>query len=218
MRKFSVLLIFSLLFGMETSMAETDYSCLNQPGMACSGEFVNPKTPLIREDESIRGTVNAPLVLVKYSDFLCSYCAKASPTVKALLKKYEGKIQFIYKHFPLNPNSMVLSQYYEGLRLQGEEKAFQFHDAIFGNQLRSEEDFLNLMTRLNVDMDRLMTDINSTGVKERIAQDRDEAMEMGFGGTPGFLLNGVSVAGAYPMEHFEKIIDKLVEMGKVNLK
>ena len=210
----------ALFLGMGTSLANTN-ACLDQKGVACGGEFVNPKTPLIRQDESIRGTVGAPLVLVKYSNFLCPHCATASATVKTLLTKYEGKIQFIYKHFiGSHPYSVMVSQYYEAIRLQDEEKAFLFHDEIFGNHrmLRQGPSFLeSVANELDVDMTKLATDMNSTQVAERINQDVEEAIEMGFQGTPSFLINGVSVKGAYPAEHFVKIIDKLVEMGKVTL-
>jgi predicted DsbA family dithiol-disulfide isomerase len=36
-------------------------------------------------------------------------------------------------------------------------------------------------------------------------------------GTPGFLLNGIPVKGAYPIEYFEKIIERLQKMGKLKL-
>ena len=185
-------------------------------------EFENPKKPLIRPDETVRGTKGAPLVLVEYSDFECPYCTRGLDTVRALLKKYEGKIQFIYKHLPLDfhRNAMTASRYYEAVRLQDEEKAFKFHDEIFKNQrkLKKGESFLkSLAKKLNVNMGKLAKDINSSKVKDRIKQDMEEAATMGFQGTPGFLINGISVKGAYPVSHFDKVIKKLIEMGKVAL-
>ena len=185
-------------------------------------EFESPKNPLIRPDESIRGTKGAPLVLVEYSDFECPYCTRGLNTVQALLKKYDGKLQFIYKHLPLDfhPNAMLASQYYEAVRMQNEEKAFKFHDEIFRKQrqLKKGEKFLKPLAKgLGVDMGRLAKDIKSDKVKKRIQQDIEEAAKFGFQGTPGFLINGISVRGAYPPEHFDKIIAKLVEMGKVSL-
>ena len=188
---------------------------------AQKAEFDNPKKPLIRPDETIRGTKGAPLVLVEYSDFECSFCARGFKTVSSLLDKYKGKMQFVYKHLLLNfPNSMLASQYYEAIRLQDEEKAFRFHDEIFKNQrkLKKGEKFLkSLAKKINVDMGRLAKDVKSSKVKDRIEQDKKEAAEMGFQGTPGFLINGISVKGAYPVEHFDKVINKLIEMGKVSL-
>jgi protein-disulfide isomerase len=44
-----------------------------------------------------------------------------------------------------------------------------------------------------------------------------EAAKFGFQGTPGFLLNGVPVKGAYPTSHFDNIISELKKRGKINI-
>ena len=50
--------------------------------------------------------------------------------------------------------------------------------------------------------------MSSDTVKERIEADMAEARKFGFSGTPGFLINGVSLRGAYPFDEFKKIIDR----------
>lgn len=184
--------------------------------------FDNPLVPNIRSDEMIRGTKGAPIVVVEYSDFECPYCSRGYQVVRELLKKYEGKIQFIYKHLPLSfhQQAMISSQYYEAIRLQDESKAIKFHDEIFENQskLRQGEAFLKtLAKKVGADMTKLAKDLNSDKVKKRIAEDEEEAAKYGFQGTPGFLVNGIPVRGAYPVDHFVKIIDTLKEKGKIKL-
>ena len=66
-------------------------------------------------------------------------------------------------------------------------------------------------------MNKLAKDIKSDEVMNRIKQDQAEAAKFGFQGTPGFLLNGVPVKGAYPVSHFEGIVQELKKRGKVNL-
>ncbi len=176
--------------------------------------FKNPLKPMIRSDETIRGAKGAPLTLVEYSDFECPFCARGFETVRNLLKKYEGKIQFIYKHLPLSfhRNAMMASQYYEAIRLQSEKKAFQFHDELYANQgkLKKGEKYLkSVAKKLGVKMKKLRKDLNSKKVIERIKEDQKEAAKFGMSGTPGFLLNGIPVKGAYPLSHFEMIIKKL---------
>ena len=139
-----------------------------------------------------------------------------------MLEKYKGKIQFIYKHLPLSfhKQAQVASEYYEAIRLQSEEKAFKFHDVIFKEQdkLRNGESFLKAKARsLGVDMKRLSSDIKLPSIKKRIKDDMDEAQKFGIQGTPGFVLNGIPVKGAYPMSHFENIVSKLVEKKLVSL-
>ena len=184
--------------------------------------FDKPLRPLIRDDESIRGTKGAPLILVEYSDFECGYCARGFNTVMELMKKYDKKVQFIYKHLPLSfhQNARLASQYYEAIRLQDEKKAFRFHDEIFKQQrkLKRGGPFLKkLALKLKLDMKKLARDIKSKKVAKRIEQDEKEARKFGIQGTPGFILNGIPIKGAHPLESFVSIIEELEKQGKVKL-
>lgn len=184
--------------------------------------FDKPLVPKIRQDESIRGTKGAPLVLVEYSDFECPFCTRGFQTVQAFMNKYPGKVSFIYKHLPLSfhKNANAASKYYEAIRLQDEKKAFKFHDAIFANQrgLKNGEGFLKKTAKsVGANMSRLAKDLNNPKVQARIDEDQKEAASFGMQGTPGFLLNGVPIKGAYPIEHFDQIVEELKKRGKVKL-
>ncbi len=184
--------------------------------------FNNPLEPTIRADESIRGSKNGQIVLVEYSDFECPFCKRGFETVLSLLKKYDGKMKFVYKHLPLSfhQNANIASRYYEAIRLQDEQKAFKFHDLLYENQrsLSNGEKFLKAMAeKVGADMKKLAKDINDPKVAARIAEDEKEAAKFGMQGTPGFVLNGVPIKGAYPQTHFEQIISELVKRGKLTL-
>lgn len=184
--------------------------------------FNNPLQAEIRSDESFRGPKDAPITLVEYSDFECPFCSRGYSTVMELMKKYEGKIRFVYKHLPLSfhPQAMPAAQYYEAIRLQSPEKAWQFHDRIYKDQrkLQNGEAFLkSLAKELKVDMAKLEKDAKSEAVQKRIEADMAEAAKFGFQGTPGFLLNGVPVRGAYPASHFDSLIGELKKRGKISL-
>lgn len=186
--------------------------------------FANPLKPEIRDDETIRGTRGAPLVLVEYSDFQCPYCARGDKTVKQLLSKYEGKIAFVYKHLPLgfHNHAMLAAQYYEAIRMDNEQQAFKFHDQIFadGDKLKQGESYLKQVAKhAGVNMPRLAKTLKNRAseIKQRIAADMSEAERFGFQGTPGFLLNGVPIKGAYPLEYFDMIIAEMQKEKLVKL-
>ena len=184
--------------------------------------FTNPMKPEIRKDETIRGTKGAPIVLVEYSDYECPYCSRAFDTVMTLLEEYKGKIQFVYKHLPLSfhKNAKIASQYYEALRLQSPDLAYKLHDDIYKNQgkLKLGESYLKKLAKtLGADMARVKKDLNSQFVLDRIAQDEKEAAKFGFQGTPGFLLNGIPIKGAYPKAYFDEMIQKLKDKGKISI-
>lgn len=184
--------------------------------------FDKPLNAEIRKDESFRGPKDAPLTLVEYSDFECPFCTRGFQTVQDLMKKYDGKIRFVYKHLPLSfhEQAMPAAQYYEAIRLQDEKKAFAFHDEIFANQgkLKNGAAFLDASAKkVGADLAKVKKDLNSDAVKNRIAADMKEAAEFGMQGTPGFLLNGVPVRGAYPADYFVTLVEELQKRGKVKL-
>ena len=184
--------------------------------------FDKPLEPVISDADAALGPSDAPLVLVEYSDFQCPYCSRGYATVNEFMKKFDGKVKFVYKHLPLSfhDQAMISSQYFEAIKMQNEEKAFKFHDAIFKNQgkLKKGEKFLKKEAqKLGVDMKKLASDIKSDKVKEKIEADMKEAAKFGIQGTPGFILNGVPVRGAYPVSYLEMIVEELKKRGKVNL-
>ena len=184
--------------------------------------FDKPLVAEIRSDESIRGPKDAPLTLIEYSDFECPFCTRGYTTVMDLMKKYQGKIRFVYKHLPLSfhEQAMPAAQYYEAIRLQDEKKAFAFHDEIFLNQpkLKNGTAFLDATAKkVGADLAKVKKDLNSAAVKSRIEADQKEAASFGMQGTPGFLLNGIPVRGAYPADYFVTLVDELQKRGKVKL-
>lgn len=185
--------------------------------------FDKPLSPKIGPNDNIRGKKDAPIVLFEYSDFQCPFCARAAKTVEEVRKKYGDKIQFIYKHLPLemHPQSMIAAQYYEAIRIQDPEKAWKFHDDLYNNprelQKGGEAYLKSEAKKLGMDMDKLAKDVNSAEVKNKIEDDKKEAEKFGFQGTPQFILNGVPIHGAYPASYFDNIIEELKKRGKIKL-
>lgn len=179
-----------------------------------SEEFLNPKKPEIAESRAVHGGKSAPVTIVEYSDFQCPYCSKSYETMKKLLKDYEGQIRLIYKHLPLNFHSqaMTAARYFEAIAMQSPENAYELHDLIFENQgdLASggKEWLEKLADKMGVDREKMLKDLGSEEVTNIIESDMAEARKFGISGTPGFLINGVSLRGAYPIAEFRKIIDR----------
>jgi protein-disulfide isomerase len=132
-------------------------------------------------------------------------------TVKELRKRHGKDLRFIYKHLPLpfHPQEMPAAHWLEAIAIQSPENAWKFHDILFKNQDKLGVDFFKKTAKdLGVDVDKCEKEAESQAVKDRIAADMEEAKKFGFNGTPGFLLNGIPVKGAHPIEYFEEIIKK----------
>ncbi len=184
--------------------------------------FDKPINIAMRSDELFRGPKEAPLTLIEYSDFQCGYCSKGFQTVLSLLEKYKEKMRFVYKHLPvIGQHSRACAEYYEAIRLQDPQKAIKFHDELYANQGKIRSGGLKYIKEVTAavgaDTAKAEADIKAGKVKARIDADMAEGRKHGFSGTPGFLLNGVAVKGAYPVDHFVGIVEELKKRGKVKL-
>ena len=175
--------------------------------------YKNPLKPLIDEKTRIRGNKDAPITIVEYSDFQCPYCQHGFQTVVAVREKYGPKVRFIYKHLPLvaiHPNALPTAKWLEAVAIQSPDKAWVFHDTMFKNQSSLSEDYYKKTVKgMGLDVEKAAKDAASQAVADKIEADTKEAKEFGFTGTPGFLINGIPLRGAYPPEEFDKIIKRL---------
>ncbi len=185
-------------------------------------EFKNPKVAEFSEARAFQGPKDAPVTVVEYSDFECPFCKRGYETVEALKAKYGTKVRFVFKNLPLDfhPMAMPAAKRFEAIALQSSEKAFKFHNEVFAGQekLRTEkEKFLDAAAKkAGADMAKMKKDMEGEEVKKRIEADMAEARKFGFQGTPGYLVGGISLKGAYPQPEFEKIIDRLLKEKGVN--
>ncbi len=55
----------------------------------------------IAAHDPARGPADAPVTIVEFSEYQCPFCARVTPTLKAIEEKYAGKVRFVFKDFPL---------------------------------------------------------------------------------------------------------------------
>jgi protein-disulfide isomerase len=176
-------------------------------------ELKNPKNPEIGSDRAVMGNRKAPIKVFVYSDFQCPFCKKGFETVEELKKKYGSKLMVMFKHLPLpfHPMAMPAAKRFEAIALQSPKKAYAFHDEVFKNQggLSGGEAFLDEMVKkAGADVARVKKDMESPKVQQHIQADQEEAKKYNIQGTPGFVVAGVTIKGAYPVQTFVEIIDK----------
>ena len=183
-------------------------------------EFKTPLKPVIDESRVIFGPKDAKITIVEYSDFECPYCSKGYATIEEVLKAYPKDVRVLYKHLPLDfhPMAMPTARYFEALAMQDHAKAEKFYHIVFENQgdLRAKKDAFLKETakKVGANMSRLEKDLKDEKITKTIETDMEEARKFNFSGTPGFLINGVSLRGAYPFSEFKDIIDRHLKAAK----
>lgn len=176
-------------------------------------EFKNPLKPELDPKRPVMGSTSAPITIVEYTDFQCPYCSRAYNTIEELKKEFGPKLKVVVKNLPLSFHAMAMpaAQRFEALMLQDPKKAFNFYHEVFKNQgdLKNGEKYLDsVVTKVGGNLKKVKKDMNSDKVKQLIAKDMAEAKAFGINGTPGFVVNGVTLHGAQPAPMFKNIINR----------
>lgn len=158
-----------------------------------------------------KGNPNAPIVLFKFSDFECPYCAVAAGHMKEFVGKHENDILYVYKHFPLtqiHPEAMPSAKAAWAAGQQGQ--FWLYHDGLFVNQNRlGEELYVELAAAMGLDMEQFNRDRASTEAAAAIQQDLALAEQLQLKGTPTFLMNDLLIPGGAPPQLFEEIFTQI---------
>ncbi|MDP2606748.1 MAG: thioredoxin domain-containing protein [Deltaproteobacteria bacterium] len=164
-----------------------------------------------------RGSVKAPVTLIEFSDFQCSFCRKFWQTTLPLLdKKYisTGKVKFIYRHFAvLGKPSEIAAQ---GAECAGEQAKFwEYHDKLFasaGSPLAFTDGKLKSYAKeLGLKSQAFNQCLDSGKQLKKVEGETAIAFFLGARGTPAFFLNGQMLVGAQPFHVFETVIEKELE-------
>lgn len=173
-------------------------------------ELAKPLAPVVDAARVVVGNPDAPVTIVEYSDFLCSYCAKGAKTLDALVAAHPGMIRVVFKHMPGEDTAIKAALYYEAILLQDRDKAKKFHDLVFAAQdevHKGKEDTLKKLAKeARADMSRLAADVNGKELMARLNADDKESRQFEIQGTPAYVVNGVSIRGAQPLAEFEEVI------------
>lgn len=168
-----------------------------------------PRVEVSYDRLRMRGNANAPVVIVEFSDFQCSYCKKVQATLKQILVRYEGRVSLAFRDFPLqtiHPQAMLAA---EAACCAGEQNRFwDYHDLLFGSPREIDRSgFSELARILKLDEKLFESCLASGKFRSQVEKDIEEGTRLGISGTPTFFINGVFLTGAQLASSFEKIID-----------
>ncbi|NJL47991.1 MAG: thioredoxin domain-containing protein [Leptolyngbyaceae cyanobacterium SM2_5_2] len=158
-----------------------------------------------------KGNPEAQIVLFKFSDFQCPYCAVTAGHMKTFVGKQEGELLYVYKHFPLtqiHPEAVPSAKAAWAAGRQGQ--FWLYHDGLFANQTRLGEDlYLELAAAMQLDVEQFNRDRASAEAEAAIQQDLELAQKLQLQGTPSFIMNDLLIPGGAPPQLFEEIFTQI---------
>lgn len=162
---------------------------------------------LERNRDTLENDPNAPVLgnpdgdvtVVEFFDYNCPYCRRVMPNVEALIER-DKNVRLVYREWPiLGEGSVFAARAALASREQG--KYEEFHWAMMGMQGRAEEaSVMRIAERVGLDLDQLRRDMGSEEIDEHIATSARLTKELGFNGTPSFVIGDALVPGVIETE------------------
>ncbi len=163
------------------------------------------------------GTSAKGIRLVEVGDYECPYCGVFYPTVKEVLKKYEGQVEFQFRNYPLqsHQNARTAARAAEAADMQG--KFWEMNDMLYmqqsawANSKNAKAMFEGYAQSLGLNVEQFKKDFASSEVNARINADMREFEKLKLRlATPTFLLDGKQIQPDNSVESFSKIIDEAI--------
>jgi protein-disulfide isomerase len=149
-------------------------------------------TPPVQSFDHRLGPEHAAVTVVEFGDFECPNCKQAAPAVKLLLERFEERVRFVYRHFPLtevHPHALLAAQAAEAAGAQG--KFWPMYDLLFENQTHLKAQHLHSYAeRLGMDMARYTAEMDDEIYLQRVREHMESARQSGARATPSFFVNG----------------------------
>jgi protein-disulfide isomerase len=178
------------------------------------------------ERDHIYGNPDAVISLIEYSDFECPFCKRFHPIAKEVVASYDGKVNWVYRHFPLafhNPGAQMQAEASEcAAELGGNEAFWKYTDTIYERTTSNGDGFpvdglVPLAGELGLDGDAFGKCLGERRYTKRVEEDLQEGVRIGIRGTPGNVLlhneSGTVIPqpGAAPLDTWKQLIDGMLE-------
>lgn len=165
-------------------------------------------------DSPTKGPKDAAVVLIKFSDFECPFCAVASARMKDFTANRDD-VLYVYKHFPLvsiHPEAEPAARATWAAAQQ--DQFWLYHDGLFAFQDKLGEDYyVELAEQIGLDVEKFNRDRNSSEAEAAVQKDAELSQQLGLRGTPSFLMTNVEesflLPGGAPLEIFDEATQRL---------
>jgi protein-disulfide isomerase len=172
----------------------------------------------------ILGNANAPLTMIEFGDYQCTYCKKFfSETEGSIIENYveTGKVKIMFKDFIVVGGDSTNAA--NAAHCANDQKMFWMYHSILYNNWDGEDtgwasfdrlhEFAN---KLGLDMNEFSECMSESKWEELVNSSQADGRIIGVTATPTFFIidqsnNILKITGAQPYAVFEEVFDSLLE-------
>lgn len=173
-------------------------------------DLANPETAIVG------GNPDGTVTLVEFYDYRCPYCEMNHPDIERLMAE-NPDLRILYRQFPIKdrpgeyPLSLLAAKMAIAATRQGGFEAF--HDTVFAYEGTLSEDVLfSIAEETGLDTGQLRTDMDDPQIIEDIRTNMRLAVDIGFNGTPTYVVGETILEGAQPYSRMQAAVDAARQM------
>lgn len=209
----SVMAIYRLLDARDANSNSQPEYPLPQPVTfvppSPEGQLTEGQFDVSVDDDPALGPVDAPVVIIEFSDYQCYYCGVfARERLHPLLELYPEQVRFVYRDFvfygPVSRQAAIAAE------CADEQDAFWlYHDLLFEFQNELDRERMTELARsIDLDMDAFAACMDDPAMAAEVEWDTRDGARALVNGTPTFFINGRILVGAQPLNVFADMIDE----------
>ena len=189
-----------------------------------------PVVPItLAADVPIIGDPNAPITVIKFSDYQCPACRLGANAIHPLFKRYPKEVKFAFVNFPLavecNPDSGLKQTMHEfaceaatvAVCATEQGKFAETYEVLFENQsiFKGGEIAKLVASKVpGIDLEKLKACTILPSTMEKIKRDAQLGVQVKVQSTPTFFVNGKKIEGGLPTNIWMKILDRMLTAAK----
>jgi len=173
----------------------------------------------------ILGDLNAPLTMVEFGDYQCTFCKKFfHETEESILTNYveTGKVKILFKDFIVVPGNDSFNSANAAHCANDQEMFWQYHSTLYNNWdgegtgWASFERLHQFASTLGLDMDKFSECMSESKWKELVDSSKVDGRTLGVDATPTFFIidqnnKVLKITGAQHYDVFQEVFDSLLE-------
>jgi len=177
-------------------------------------------TKLIENGSPFMGNPNAPITILEWGDYQCTFCYKFHQNTLDIINEdfiKTGKVKIIFKDFPLNGLDSKLAAE-ASYCAQDQEKYWKYHDELYKNWEGertgwiTRESLTKFAEIVEIDVEKFNKCLDDHKYENKVNLLYEFGKEIGIDATPSFLVFNdqkmIKIRGNQPLEVFLKTFDE----------
>ncbi len=172
-------------------------------------------TPARLAADPTLGTASARVTIIEFGDFGCPTCRawEQAGVRQQLMQTYGDRVSFVWRDYPIiTAQSPKAAEAGQCAFDQG--KFWEYHDLLYQHApALSVPELKTYAADLGLDSARFDRCLDSGQDAAKVNQSLQEGRQLGFPGTPSFLINGQKLVGPPSYDTLKNLVDTLLAAG-----